>query len=53
MHPLILRNARPSRPSESEAVANGVKITSVSKDEADSRASWFEMAHSRRLTMRV
>ncbi|MGA7070065.1 hypothetical protein [Bradyrhizobium sp.] len=30
-----------------------IRASGVSKDEADLGASWFEMAHSRLLTMRV
>jgi hypothetical protein len=37
LHPLILRSS----------------ASRVSKDEATGRASWFETAHSRRLTMRI
>jgi hypothetical protein len=51
--PLILRSgARPSRPSDSEAVANGAQERRVSKDEGRGRASWFETRFAL-LTMRV
>jgi hypothetical protein len=42
MCPLIQRShAHPSRPSGSEAVANGAKQARVSKEEANIGASWF------------